>query len=342
MIEIAIRDTGIGMTQQQINKLFQDFTQADSSTTRKYGGTGLGLAISRRFCQLLGGDITVTSEIGVGSVFTLRLPEDLSPTDDKVVITAVPVSTLRLVLVIDDDADTRDLMRRTLAREGVAVVVAASGVEGLRLARELHPALITLDVMMPELDGWAVLSMLKADPILRDIPVVMLTMLEQSNLGYALNAADFLTKPIDRDRLLAVVQKYRRNAAPQVLVVEDDALTRDLLHRTLEKDGWQVAESENGRVGLLQIARQRPDLVILDLMMPEMDGFAFVEALRLNAEWRSIPIIVVTALDLTQEERQRLNGYVRQVLQKGGYGRDELLHRVRDLVNSEMHQSVKK
>ena len=188
---------------------------------------------------------------------------------------------------------------------------------------------------MPGMDGWAVLTALKADAELADIPVIMLTIVDDKNLGYALGAADYLTKPVDRDRLVAILQKYRgEDPSRLVLVVEDDAAAREILQRTLEKEGWAVTTAENGRVALQRVAEQRPALILLDLMMPEMDGFQVVEALREREAWRPIPIVVVTAKDLTTEDHLRLNGYVEKILQKGAYSREALLAEIRDLVTA--------
>ena len=237
------------------------------------------------------------------------------------------------MLVIDDDPMVHDLMQRFLRKEGLRIVTAAGGEEGLRLAKALRPAAITLDVMMPGMDGWAVLTALKADPEVADIPVIMLTMLDNKNLGYALGATDYLTKPIDWDRLAGILQKHQCLHPPcTVLVVEDDADTRNLLRRLLNRAGWMVLEAENGRVALQQVAERQPELILLDLMMPEMDGFAFLEALRQQNAWRSIPVVVLTAKDLTPNDRQRLNGYVEQILQKGVYSHQELLQEIQHLM----------
>jgi signal transduction histidine kinase/DNA-binding response OmpR family regulator len=339
-VAFRVSDTGIGMTPEQTAKLFQPFTQADVSTARQYGGTGLGLAITKHFCQMMGGDIAVASEVGKGSTFTITLPAQVSDHKPQPASSAEPKSEAlppgaRAVLVIDDDPAVRELLQRFLSKEGVRVVSAAGGEEGLRLARELRPAAITLDVMMPGMDGWAVLTALKADADLADTPVIVLTIVDDKNMGYALGAADYLTKPVDRDRLVAILQKYRgEDPSRPVLVVEDDATTREMLRRMLEKEGWAVTEAKNGRFALECVAEQRPALILLDLMMPEMDGFQFTEALRKLEAWRSIPIVVVTAKDLTAEDRVRLNGCVEQILQKGAYGREALLAEVRELVAS--------
>ncbi len=334
-----ITDTGIGMSAEQVGKLFQAFSQADTSTAKKYGGTGLGLVISRRFCQMMGGDITVESTPGVGSTFTVRLPVDAadakaaSSPQAEDTAAVKPSEGLPAVLVIDDDPTARELMQRFLDRQGLHMAGAASGEEGLRLAKELRPAVILLDVLMPGMDGWAVLTALKADPELAPIPVIMATILDEHNVGFALGATDFLTKPIDRERLASLLQKYRCAHPPcPVLVVEDHADLRALIRRMLEQEGWVVAEAENGRVALDRIAENRPELIVLDLMMPEMDGFSFLEALRQHAGWRAIPIIVVTAKDLSAEDHQRLNGYVQYIIHKGAYGREELLAELGDRI----------
>jgi CheY-like chemotaxis protein len=237
------------------------------------------------------------------------------------------------VLAIDDDPTTRDLLVRFLAKEGFRVKTASGGEEGLRLARELCPAVITLDVMMPGIDGWAVLTALKADPDLAEIPVIMLTIADDKNMGFALGAADYMTKPIDWERLAAILKKYRRdNRRQPVLLVEDEDKTRELLRRMLKKEGWLVTEAQNGRVALERVAEKPPGLILLDLMMPEMDGFQFLEELRKQPRWRSIPVVVITAKDLTAEDCDRLNGRVESILQKGAYSREELLGEVRRAV----------
>jgi len=347
-VTFDVSDTGIGMTPEQMGKLFQAFSQAESSTTRKFGGTGLGLVITKRFCQMMGGDVTVESEKGVGTTFTIRLPAEVveHKADPATVAPEAPQEAPKpagleapegasTVLVIDDDADVSDMMRRFLSKEGFRVESASGGEEGLRLAHELRPDAITLDVLMPIMDGWSVLVALKADPDLADIPVVMLTIVDDKSKGYALGASDYVIKPVDRERLVAILAKYRSDSLPShVLVVEDEAATRELLRRVLEGEGWTVAEAENGRAALDRVAEERPALILLDLMMPEMDGFAFMDELRRREGWGTIPVVVVTAKDLTTEDRLRLSGFVHRILQKGAYGREELLDEVRDLVAS--------
>ncbi|HXI11153.1 MAG TPA: response regulator [Thermoanaerobaculia bacterium] len=352
-IIFSVTDSGIGLSSEQIVRLFQAFTQADASTTRKFGGTGLGLALTRRFCQMMAGDVTVHSVPGEGSVFTILLPAtvveqagDLSNSSDiesqapsDVSDVALPEQNQPLppvrtcVLVIDDDSLQRDLMQRYLLKEGYVVRTASGGAEGLRLARQLLPAAITLDVMMPEMDGWTVLTALKGDLTLRDIPVIMVTMVDDPERGFTLGAADYATKPVSRKRLSVILKKYTCLRPPcPVLVIDDDAATRTATRAMMEKEGWAVSEASNGVEGLKHMEKERPSLIFLDLMMPEMDGFEFAAEVRRHPEWRSIPIVVVTAQDLSNDDRRRLSGHVESIVRKRGDSRDSLLAQVRDLL----------
>ena len=235
-----------------------------------------------------------------------------------------------LVLVVDDDRATRELITRGLEKEGFRVLAAASGEEALRLAREKRPEVISLDVLMPGMDGWTVLRSLKSDPLTASIPVVMVSMLDDRDIGHALGAADYLTKPVDREKLVLTLRRFRRGASPRpVLLVEDDPATREVVRRALERDGWIVSEADNGRTALESLALATPDLILLDLMMPEMDGFEFVAELRRTESGRSIPVVVVTAKEITAEDRARLNGQVRRIFYKGSFSREELTAELR-------------
>jgi signal transduction histidine kinase/CheY-like chemotaxis protein len=334
-----VKDSGIGMTPEQISKVFEAFAQADSSTTRRYGGTGLGLAITKKFCEMMGGTISVESEPGKGTMFTVRLPKrpankaelSSSPEFALAAMSTTASESIGHVLVIDDDPVIHDLMKSFLNREGYTVTVAGSGPAGLLRARELKPDVITLDIAMPGMDGWSVLSALKNDPDLREIPVVILTMADNKDLGYALGVTEYLLKPIDRERLAAVLRKFSRLSHNPILVVEDDPNTRDLLRSILTKDGWSVQTADNGRVALGIVRKTRPGLVLLDLMMPEMDGFAFLEEFR-KLPWQGgVPVVVLTAKDLTGEDRNRLNGYVNRIMAKGE-ATESVLRKVQQLV----------
>ncbi|HEY9632506.1 MAG TPA: response regulator [Coleofasciculaceae cyanobacterium] len=342
-ITFRVTDTGIGMSPEQMSRLFEAFTQADASTTRQYGGTGLGLAITKKLCQMMGGDVTVESEVGKGSTFSIYLPIKVHDPKTPEPTPFLPLKAdllpdgAKTVLVIDDDPTVHDLMQRFLTKEGFRVASALTGEEGLAVAQALQPDAITLDVMMPSMDGWGVLAGLKANPELANIPVIMLTIVDNKNMGYALGASDYLTKPIDRDRLNAILKKHQRDRSPKtLLLVEDDAPTREMMHRLLEKEGWTVMEAENGHIALERMSDIQPELILLDLMMPEMDGFTFVHELQQHESWRSIPVVVLTARDITPEDRQQLNGYVENILQKGAYTCEALLSQVSQLV-SDLH-----
>ncbi len=332
---LRVSDTGIGMTPEQLARLFERFAQADSSTTRRFGGTGLGLAITRAFCRLLGGDVTVESAEGRGTRFTIRLPvempENVQPDDDDAPPAATPAAhaSRELVLVIDDDPAQRDLLTRFLQRQGFAVQTAPDGRAGLELARVLHPRAILLDVMMPQMDGWAVLRTLKADPDLAAIPVVMSTFVNEPALGQSLGAADLVPKPVEWDHLRTVMDRFRDHEGA-VLVVDDDPDARDRLRTLLTRNGWTVTEAANGREALDHVRRARPRLILLDLTMPVMDGFTFLHDLRELEGCAHIPVVVLSARDLTREDRVRLQSAER-VLGKGETSLSDLAGELRSI-----------
>jgi signal transduction histidine kinase/CheY-like chemotaxis protein len=338
-----VKDTGIGLSPAQMSKLFRAFSQADNSTARRYGGSGLGLALTKQFCQMLGGNVSAESEPGKGSCFTIELP---ARAPSQAVGLALPApepsaahakGSANCILVIDDDPGIHRLIAAALREEDYNLQFASSGAEGLRLARELRPAVITLDVLMPQMDGWVVLSLLKADPELAGIPVIMLSVRADENFAFAMGVADYLKKPIDRERLIAVLKKYHRLEPPiQVLVVEDDSNMRQMLRRMLEQESWAVCEAPNGQAALECVARAQPSLIILDMLMPVMDGFQMVAELQKHEDWRKIPVVVVSAKELTQEDRVRLQGCVTTILEKGSFSRDELMREVQQTVREFM------
>jgi CheY-like chemotaxis protein len=335
-LEFMVSDTGIGMTPDQLQRLFQAFSQARSSTSRDYGGTGLGLAITRHFCRMLGGDVAVESTPGKGSSFTLTLPAVCPAATPEATTSSIavrPADALGTVLIIDDEEPAHQLLERELAGAGYHILHAAGGHEGLKLAKRARPDVITLDIIMPDLDGWSVLKALKADPELCDIPVVLVTIMGDRDLGFALGAADYITKPLDRDLLMRAVGRHVRGGdRAQVLIVDDDPKTRDMLRRTLQKAGWTVAEAANGCEALDALERVKPALVLLDLLMPGMDGFEVLERLNGDATWREVPVIIVTAKDLTPDDVDRLNGRVAKVLQKGAYQRRDLVRDIHAMI----------
>jgi signal transduction histidine kinase/CheY-like chemotaxis protein/HAMP domain-containing protein len=349
-VQITISDTGIGMSNDQLDRLFQAFSQADASTTKKFGGTGLGLAITRHFCRLLGGDITVASQVGQGSTFTIILPDQPAKPDQATAPAENP-QDLQLdrpdgairaitVLVVDDDAAARDLLTTNLRREGYHVVQARGGDEALALARKLRPHAVTLDVLMPKTDGWAVLGALKADPELCDIPVIMVTVAPDRGIGLALGAADVMTKPVDRAELTARLRQLLSRDGP-ILVVEDDEATRETVRHTVEKMGLTVVEATNGRLALEWLAEHpTPALILLDLMMPEMDGFEFLNSFNSHADSRRVPVVVMTAKQLTEAERGVLSSRARTIIEKGTSTDRDIASAISNAVGRRPLQSV--
>ncbi len=354
-VEMRVTDRGIGMTEEQLGRLFQAFSQAEASTTKKYGGTGLGLVISRHFCRMMGGDIDVASVHGEGTTFTVRLPVDVraaavasapgggadpvagthSPPaarSGKAIDDGVGTGEAGTVLVIDDDPSVHDLLRRMLSRDGFRVEGALDGAGGLARARSLRPEVVLLDVLMPGVDGWSVLTALKEDPELSDISVVMVTMLDDRSLGFSLGATDYLVKPVDPPRLLSVLRRLCPDPEATVLVVDDDPAARERLARVVREAGWRPVEAENGVVALERLETIDPSLVLLDLVMPEMDGFALAAHLRADPVWRDLPVVVVTGRELTAAERAELNGSVATVCRKDEDSLDLLSHLLRTIL----------
>lgn len=343
-IRFDVTDSGIGMTEEQLDKVFEPFSQADESTTRRFGGTGLGLTICRRFCQILGGDISATSEAGKGSVFSAELIADMEQKPQEALPSTTSVVTdqsATRVLIIDDDSQARELLCRHLSKDGYQIIQSASGSEALAIAREQMPDVITLDILMPEVDGWTVLSQLKADPELSNIPVVIVSMIEDRQRGFSLGAADYLTKPIAPNELLRVIKQHLDQPAGSILVVDDDPLARDMARLGLEKHNFTVTDAENGKAALTQLESAIPDLILLDLMMPEMDGFEFLNRLKSNPLWSSISVIVVTAKDLENGDYQRLKGGVSNIYQKSDQPLDRLLGEVTKQIQDLTHLNRK-
>ena len=338
-LSFVVEDTGIGMSPEQLAQLFQAFTQADASTTRKYGGTGLGLAISRKCCQALGGDISVTSIPGQGSTFTIRLPAS-APTGAQSPNSPAPAGASGgavssdpgrpLVLVIDDDPSVLDLMERFLVKEGFAVLTAPNGREGIELAVRHQPMAITTDVMMPGMDGWAVISQLKGDPATAHIPILLVTITDTRDMGFALGVYDFIPKPVDWPRLARDLHRLQRKPDDRpVLVVDDDPAMRDQMERLLSREGWSVACATNGREALEVLQRVEPCVVLLDLMMPEMDGFEFLDRFRQDPRHAQTPVIVLTAKEILDEDRLRLNGRISNLIAKDGIVARQILPQLR-------------
>jgi signal transduction histidine kinase/DNA-binding response OmpR family regulator len=325
---IRVSDNGIGMSEEQIGRLFKEFSQADASTTRKYGGTGLGLAITKRFVELMGGTISVISELRKGTTFTVRLPllavTSAPAAQPRRKTTGLLNKTIR-VLVIDDDPDVRNMVTRYLEKEGCQVHAVSNGEEGLRVAQVWGPDAITLDILMDTMDGWSTLGALKADPELADIPVFVMSIDRDESKAFSLGAADYLPKPINRDRLIEMVKRVQAPGDQRVLLVDDDPAVREIIGRNLSEQGYDVTEAVNGADALRYVEQARPGVILLDLMMPRLDGFSFLDQLREMEGGTRIPVIVITAKDLSAEERNRLNGSVNLILAKNTYTRERLL-----------------
>ena len=332
-IVFRVEDTGIGMTADQVERLFERFTQADETTTRKFGGTGLGLAITRAFCSLMGGTVSVESDVGRGTTFTMRLPA-LMPegaVSDETAPSPTPseVSSKGDVLVIDDDPAQRELMCRFIERQGFVPHATADGPAGLAAAKALKPRAILLDVMMPRMDGWAVLTALKKDPDLASIPVVMVTFVQDTGVGASLGASDYLTKPIHWDKLKLVLDRFDTSNG-EILVVDDDDDARQRLVGVLHRTGWRTVEARNGLDALATVARAVPRVILLDLTMPVMDGFSFLLALRAKPECADVPVIVLTARDISATDRRRLSSATR-VFQKAETSLSQIASELRSL-----------
>jgi len=331
----AVEDDGIGMSENQQQRIFAEFTQGDASTTRRFGGTGLGLTLTRRFTEMLGGSISVKSTRGVGSVFTLELP-DLAMSPERGAVLAAKAAKMkpggRIVLAVDDDPDVLELVTRILERDGFQVAAALDGTQALELAERLQPCAILLDVVLPGMSGWEVLTRLKAHPTLHPIPVLMLSTIDDRTRGLSLGAHEYLVKPVERAKLVEQVTRlHRADVGSDVLVVDDDYATRRLLRRYLQRDGWTVRTAANGEEALDRVRTQQPGLILLDLMMPVMDGLTFLQHLRDEGRWDDVPVVVTTAKDLTREDRERLDHSVTKVLSKHAHSMDQILTEVREL-----------
>jgi PAS domain S-box-containing protein len=345
-LRMEVSDTGIGIPQEKLGLIFDAFQQAEAGTSRKYGGTGLGLTISRALCQFMGYRIEVSSQVGLGSTFSVVLASAPKrpggvPVPAKAVET--PPAAARpgelqgkVVLVVDDDLDSRTLLSHILDEFGCEVIAASSGEQGLRMAREFRPHIITVDLLMPHMDGWQFVRTLKADPEVRNIPVVVVSVLAGENRGRILGSVDVLQKPVAREELLAVLQRNLPPASPRVLIVDDEEDSRRLILSQLEGEALELYTAANGREALEVMERNPPGLVLLDLIMPEMDGMAFLDAIRRDPRYKCLPVVVVTAKELTASETEQLRSQTFKVLPKARAFEGELKRLLEELLNSDV------
>jgi CheY-like chemotaxis protein len=341
MIEIRVTDTGIGMSEGDLRLIFQEFKQLDQGPARRQQGTGLGLALTRRFAELHGGTVSVQSSKGIGSTFTLQLPTappaaKVEPVRDPALV-GVPDLTRRLVLVVEDNPQASEILARHLVGAGFRVAIARTGTEALAKARELRPVAVTLDILLPEIDGWEVLTRLKLDETTRDIPVLIASVVDQPGLGRALGALDYFVKPVDSQALLSRLAQITfanrvEGDAIRILVVDDEPANLEYLESVLQPAGFNVLRASGGREGIEQTRANRPDLVLLDLMMPKVSGFDVVEAIRSDESTRSIPIIILTAKQLTEDDKKQLNGSVAAVFERESLAGPELIEWLHQLV----------
>jgi signal transduction histidine kinase/DNA-binding response OmpR family regulator/putative methionine-R-sulfoxide reductase with GAF domain len=333
---ISVADTGIGISPEALDRIFEQFQQADTSTTREYGGTGLGLSISRSLAQLLGGDLKANSQEGVSTTFTLTIPLVHSAKKPQPVDTTSRDAAARtaqacndLVLVIDDHPEAIELIREILTDAGYRVIGVQNGMQGLKLAHEIQPLAITLDIMMPNKDGWQVLHDLKTDPLTSGIPVIMVTIVDKKVMGYQLGADDYLVKPLSADDLLASLSRLTsKKTQSRVLVVDDDPSVIDMIRQLLEDSPYQVEAAADGIQALSAIQAAPPDIILLDLLMPNLDGFGVIDKLRQQPDTRRIPIIILTAKSLSNQETAALNENIYTILQKHGLQGEALLRQI--------------
>jgi PAS domain S-box-containing protein len=340
-VEIAVSDTGIGIAAEDLGRLFTEFQQLDAGPGRHQEGTGLGLALTRRFAELHGGQVNVESAVGTGSTFTLRLPLEATalraaaPLEPPQV---TPTDMRRpLVLVVDDNPQAAEILARHMGAGGFRIKVARTGPEALKMARDLKPVAITLDILLPQVDGWEVLNRLKADEATRNIPVIVVSVVDNPALGRALGAFDYFVKPVDGKALLSRLGQYTftnkvKSEPVRVLVVDDEQANLDLLEALLEPAGFGVIRAGGGQEGIDLARSQMPNLILLDLMMPDLTGFDVVEALRADEATRSIPIMVLTAKALTEDDKRALNGQVAAIFQRNSVAGTELIAWLRRIV----------
>jgi signal transduction histidine kinase/DNA-binding response OmpR family regulator len=335
-VVISVTDTGIGIAPEDQELIFEEFRQAAGEKTRKTEGTGLGLTLAKKFVELHGGSIWVKSELGRGSTFAFKLPivASTEKKPDMAAITPVTERDGQLVLVIEDDRRSANLLSILLQETGFRVAIAQDGEEGLRKARTLRPASIMLDILLPKVDGWEFLARLKADPAIRDIPVIIVSVVDQPGKGFALGAADYLIKPVSREKLTAAIRSVRippevSGSAAKVLAIDDDAMTLELIRATLEAEGYKVLRAAGGQEGIAVAKAELPALIILDLLMPDIDGFGVVDQLRDHSPTREIPIVILTNMNLTPGEKEQLNGRISYMARKGDFNRATFV----DLVN---------
>ena len=335
-IDFAVIDTGAGMSPEGVAKVFEEYTQAERSTSANYGGTGLGLPISKKFAEMMGGDVVVTSEEGVGSTFTMSVPRECPEySEDEVDANVINLDDQdNLVVLVDDDVAMHDLIKRTISKLNLTLLGATNSEKGMELIREIKPKLILLDVLMPGRDGWSLLKECKTDQDLKSIPVIMISQLNQSNLASSLGANDYLTKPIDRAHFINTVKRVLGNETQdhKVLVIDDDKDVRELLSRLLKDAGYRAIDARDGKEGL-ERTKDEPSLIILDLEMPRMDGFEFLDNyIKDVPKDKRAPVLVFSGKDLTEVQEDLLKERVVGLVKKDDVSMENLSKMIQGIV----------
>jgi len=336
-IYIDVNDTGIGISEKDLPCIFEEFRQVDGTSSRQYEGTGLGLAIAYKAASMLGGNLSVESVLGKGSTFTLTFPikwPGILPVSEPLVLKSPERITPKekSILVVDDEPNVAFMISDYLSNEGYHTITATSGEKAIRLAKEHKPFAITLDIMMPEMDGWEVLQKLKENPDTKNIPVIIISISDDKETGFALGAVGYITKPVNKDVLIAEINKVGGPAPYDVMVVDDNELDRQEMVRIIGQGGMKPVAAEGGTKCMEMLKKSIPDVLVLDLLMPDMNGFEVLERVRSDPRSRSLPVIVVTAKDLTAEDRIKLAGNVTSILAKSGITSTVLLEEIKKIL----------
>ncbi|MBI9092986.1 MAG: response regulator [Desulfobacterium sp.] len=335
-IYIRVADTGIGISKKEMPHIFEEFRQVDGSSSRPYEGTGLGLTIAYKAVKMLGGNLAVESTLGKGSTFDLTLPvrwQGLAPVSELTLFRPfegiVPVQ--KTVLVVDDEPETLTLIASYLSGEGYNTIRAASGEEAVKLAQRHRPFAITLDILMPEMDGWEVLQQLKQGPATKDIPVIIVSLSDDKSTGMALGAVGYVSKPVNRDLLISEINRIGGPSPYTIVIADDNESERNQMARAIEMEGMQAIAARDGRACMALLKESVPDVLVLDLVMPEKDGFEVLENVRTNPKTKALPVVVVTAKDLTLEEKEKLNGNASSILSKSDISPAVMLEEIKNI-----------
>ena len=336
-VEFSVKDSGVGIRADELPRLFQPFQQT-SAGSKKKEGTGLGLSITKKLVELHGGSIAAVSELGKGSTFIVRMPMMINSQGDRADVAAgiagilTPSSVPQRVLIVEDKPHARQILQSYLSEAGYEIETAANGIEALEKAKQWKPDVITLDILLPIKDGWQVLRELKQHPLCKNIPVIIISMLDERNVGFGLGAVDYFVKPVQKDALLESLRKatstLKFQQSAKILVIDDDRSVIDLVQVILEAEGCTVMKAMDGREGLRLAQEELPDLIILDLVMPEISGFNVAYQLKHNPKTQLIPVIVMTSMEIDDETREQLQGFVVGLFKKSGFTKKDLLQEI--------------